>query len=224
MSASVDLVGGGTADLRDEVHHAPVLERDLIYRGHVWNLVSDVIDLGEGGRVRRDVVDHPGAVAIVALDEQDRMLVIQQYRHPAQRKLWEIPAGLMDHPGEDPLAAARRELMEEADVSADMWHVLVDMYTSPGGSTEPIRVFLARGLSEVPVADRYQRGEEELGMARGWVGLADAAAAILRGDIHNPSITVGVLAAVASRAGGWASLRPADAPWPEQIRTRLVAG
>lgn len=218
----VHLIDGREVPLRDECDPRPVEERRLIHRGAVWNIVQDRVDLGEAGVVTRDIMDHPGAVGIIALDSADRVLVLQQYRHPTGSLLWEVPAGLMDHPGEDPLAAAKRELAEEADLTAATWNVVVDFYTSPGGSTEPLRVYLARGLAPVPEAERYVRGEEELGMPTGWVSLDDLVAAILGGHVHNPTIVSGALAAYASRAGGWASLRPGDAPWPEQIRQRLV--
>nr|WP_142120799.1 NUDIX hydrolase [Rarobacter faecitabidus] len=220
--AVVALTTGAQVPLTDVEFRADLLSRKALYEGHVWNLVQDRVDLGEAGVVTRDLLDHPGAVGIIALDDDGRVLVLQQYRHAVGRKLWEVPAGLMDHAGEDPLAAAQRELAEEADLVAGSWHVLSDFYTSPGGSTEPLRVFLARDLAPIPEHDRYERGEEELDMPTGWVPLDDLVAAVLAAEVHNPTLVVGALAAFASRAGGWSSLRPGDVPWPEQIKRRLI--
>src|SRR5699024_5294316 len=108
---------------------------------------------------------------ILALDDEDRVLLIRQYRHPVRRRDWEIPAGLLDVAGEHPLATARRELAEEADLAATQWSVLAEFATSPGGSNELIRVYLARGLTEL---EPFARTEEEADIERRWVGL-DAA-------------------------------------------------
>ena len=139
--------------------------------------------------------------------------MIRQYRHPVRSYLWEIPAGLLDVDGEALVDTARRELAEEADLAAQEWHTLLDYYTSPGSSDEALRVFLARGLTEIPDADRHERTAEELGMLVERVPLEDAARLVLSGAVHNPSAVAGILAAHASRASGWASLRAADAPW-----------
>nr|WP_269327837.1 NUDIX hydrolase [Kineosporia mesophila] len=186
----------------------------MIHHGKVWDIVSEKVDLGEGGQVTRELMDHPGAVTVLAMDESDRVLMIRQYRHPVQMELWELPAGLLDVPGEDPVAAAARELLEEADLQASQWDLLAEWFNTPGGSNEALRVYLARGISEVPEADRYQRDEEELNMPTRWVPLDEARDAVLAGKIHNPGAVIGILAAVASREGGWQSLRPADSPWP----------
>ncbi|MBD5787710.1 NUDIX hydrolase [Cellulosimicrobium terreum] len=194
----------------------PVTATRVVHPGRIFDLRSDDVDLGEGGRVTREYLDHPGAVAVVALDEDDRVLLLRQYRHPVRSELWEPPAGLLDVDGEDARLAAARELAEETDLRAARWDVLVDYYTTPGGSNEALRVFLARDLSPVPESERFVREGEELDMELRWVPFDEAVAAVLRGDVHNPSAVVGLLAAAASRAGGWASLRPADAPWPER--------
>lgn len=193
-----------------------VSEARVLHTGRIFDLRSEQVDLGEGGVVRRDFVDHPGAVAIIVLDEHERVLLLHQYRHPVRRELWEPPAGLLDVDGEDAQAAAARELLEEADLRAARWDVLADYFTTPGASNEALRVFLARDLSEVPEAERHVREAEELGMELRWVPLDEAVSAVLAGDLHNPSAVVGILAAAAARASGWASLRPADSPWPER--------
>lgn len=193
-----------------------VSEARVLHAGRIFDLRSEQVDLGEGGVVTREFVDHPGAVAIVALDEDERVLLLHQYRHPVRRELWEPPAGLLDVDGEDAQVAAARELLEETDLRAARWDVLVDYYTTPGGSNEALRVFLARDLSEVPAAERHAREAEELGMELRWVPLDEAVSAVLAGDLHNPSAVVGILATAAARATGWSSLRPADSPWPER--------
>jgi 8-oxo-dGTP pyrophosphatase MutT (NUDIX family) len=119
-------------------------------------------------------------------------------------------------PGEDALVTARRELAEEADLVAEDWHVLVDFFNSPGGSTESFRCYLARGLSTVPEAERHEREDEERDMAVAWVPLDEARDLVLAGRLHNPTAVNGILAACAARDTGWATLRPADAPWPER--------
>ncbi|OLT53100.1 NUDIX hydrolase [Cellulosimicrobium sp. CUA-896] len=194
----------------------PVLSTGLVHEGRVFDLRADKVDLGEGGRVTREYLDHPGAVAVIALDDDERVLLLRQYRHPVRRELWEPPAGLLDVEGEDARDAAARELAEEADLRAARWDVLVDYYTSPGGSNEALRVYLARDLSPVPDDERHVREAEEADMEVRWVALDDAVAAVLAGRVHNPSAVVGILAAATSRAGGWASLRPAGTPWPER--------
>ncbi|PJI95284.1 NUDIX domain-containing protein [Luteimicrobium subarcticum] len=210
----------GTA-VQDVVAPRPVLGREAVHRGRVWDVVTDRVDLGHS-TVTREVIDHPGAVAVVALDPDDRVLLLRQYRHPVGRELWEVPAGLLDVDGEPAELTAARELAEEADLRAASWAVLTDYYTTPGGSTEALRVFVARDLSPVPDDERFERHDEERDIEVRWVPLDDAVAAVLSGAVHNPSAVVGVLAAHASRAGGWASLRPADVAWPERRRAPLL--
>ncbi len=142
----------------------PVTQSAIAFRGRVWDIVTDTLDLGEGGVVTRDYVLHPGAVAVMAYREPGEVALVRQYRHPVRRELWEPPAGLMDVAGEPPLKAAKRELWEEADLEARTWHTLLDTVTSPGGSSEGIRIFLARDVREVPESRRFQREAEELGM------------------------------------------------------------
>lgn len=202
--------------VRDVVASRPVVRRELVHHGRIWDVVADDVDLGGGTVVSREVVDHPGAVAVVALDDDGRVLLLRQYRHPVGRELWEVPAGLLDVAGEPADVAAARELGEEADLRAARWDVLVDYYTSPGGSSEALRVFLARDLSAVPDAERHVREDEERDIELRWVALDDAVDAVLGGAVHNPSAVVGVLAAHAARAAGWSTLRPADSPWPER--------
>jgi 8-oxo-dGTP pyrophosphatase MutT (NUDIX family) len=201
--------------LADELRPRPVLGSEVVFSGAIWDVVRDTVDLGHAGRVRREYVRHPGAVGILALDTGGRMLLVRQYRHPVRYDLWELPAGLLDVDGELPVEAARRELGEEGDLRAEHWDVLVDWFSSPGGMDEAVRVFLARGLSEVPEAERHVREHEEADLEAAWVPLDEAREAVLAGRLHNPTTVVGVLAACAAREAGWTTLRPADAPWPE---------
>jgi len=206
---------GAPADLRDLFVSRTVTDRRTVHPGMVCDVVRETVDLGAAGVVRREFVQHPGAVGVLALDDDDRALFIRQYRHPVGMELWELPAGLLDIAGEPPLVAARRELAEEADLRADRWAVLIDWFSSPGGLTEALRLYLARGVSAVPAAERFTREAEELGMPVRWVPLDQARDGVLAGRLHNPGTVVGVLAACAARDQGWATLRPADAPWPE---------
>ncbi|MEV6573447.1 NUDIX hydrolase [Streptomyces sp. NPDC051577] len=175
---------------------------------------SDVVRMPDGATVRRDYQVHPGSVCVLALDEAGQVLVLRQYRHPVRRKLWELPAGLLDVPGENPLHAAQRELYEEAHVKADDWRVLVDFFASPGGSDEAIRVFLARDLAEAEGA-RFEMSEEEADMQFARVPPAELVRGVLAGELTNPGLVAGVLALTAALAveGGLDVLRPADAPW-----------
>lgn len=201
--------------LADRLDARPVVSSEVIHHGMVWDVVRETVDLGDAGEVTREFVRHPGAVSVVALDDRDRLALVQQYRHPVRALEWEVPAGLLDVDGEDPWVAAARELHEEADLRADEWHVLADYFSSPGGMDEALRVYVARGLSHVPEHERHEREGEELGMPVRWVPLDEAQEAVLAGRIHNPSAVIGILAAHAARERGWGTLRPHDAPWPE---------
>lgn len=205
----------------DTLSLRPLQSSSTVYQGRIWDVVSDTFSLAPGARpLTRDYIAHPGAVAVVVLNEHNQVLLLSQYRHPVQMVLWEIPAGLLDVEGEDYVEGAARELAEEADLVAAQWHVLADFFNSPGSSSEAIRIYLARGLSMVPEADRHVRTEEEAEIEFRWVDLAEAATAVLEGRIHNPSAVVGILAAAQAQGDGFASLRPANAPWPEHPSQR----
>ena len=153
----------------------------------------------DGSVVRRDYQVHPGSVAVLALDDEGRVLVIRQYRHPVRHKLWEIPAGLLDVPGENPLHAAQRELYEEAHVKAEDWRVLTDVYTTPGGCDEAVRIFLARDLSEAE-GERFEVEDEEADMELARVPVEELVRGVLAGELHNNCLVVGVLSLAAARA------------------------
>ncbi|MFG3260179.1 NUDIX domain-containing protein [Streptomyces sp. NPDC048172] len=185
------------------------------FQGNKTGVRTDDVVMPDGTVARRDYQIHPGSVAILALDDQDRVLVLSQYRHPVREKLWEIPAGLLDIPGENPLHAAQRELYEEAHVKAEDWRVLVDVYTTPGGSDEAVRIFLAQQLSEAD-GERFEVSEEEADMEQARVPLEELVRGALAGELHNNCLVVGALAlsAALSGGGGVNALRPADAEWP----------
>lgn len=198
--------------LRDVEHASKIIARTDHFRGRVWSVASDEVRLPSGHVVIRDVVVHPGAVGVLAMDESERVLLIRQYRHPVGGYLMELPAGLRDVDGEPPLETARRELAEEAGIAASEWSVLVDFFNSPGGSTEAFRCFLARGLSRLPGGRPHTGEAEEADLPQAWVPLDEAVDAVLRGDVHNPTTVAGVLAAAAARDRGWRTLRPAEGP------------
>ena len=187
---------------------------ETVFDGAIWDVCRETFRMaGQENALTREFITHPGAVSIVALDERDRVLLINQYRHPVRLRMWEIPAGLLDVSGEPALDAAQRELGEEADLRAEQWDTLVDFDNSPGSSAEANRIFLARGLSEVPAAQRFTREGEEAEIVAGFADLDDAVAAVLDGRLTSPAAALGVLAAHIARARDWSTLRAPDAPW-----------
>lgn len=182
--------------------------------GNKTSVRTDDVVMSDGTVVHRDYQVHPGSVGVLALDDEGHVLVIRQYRHPVRQKLWEIPAGLLDVPGENPLHAAQRELYEEAHVKAEDWRVLADVYTTPGGSDEAVRIFLARDLSEAE-GERFAVEHEEIDLEYDRVPLDELARGVLAGELHNNCLVVGVLSLIAAQNGdGLDALRPAEAPWP----------
>lgn len=206
-------MGSGSADheIRDVSRRWDVTDSVRRFEGALISVRTDSVRMPDGAVADRDVVEHPGAVGVLALDDADRVLLVQQYRHPTAHVLWEAPAGLRDVDGEDPCETARRELYEEAGYLAERWHALVDGYTSPGMSDERIRIYLARGLTEVSREQRFVGVHEETDMPIGWLDLDDAVGRVLAGRLHNPMAVMGILAAYAARADGFRGLRPADA-------------
>ncbi|KDA07114.1 ADP-ribose pyrophosphatase [Microbacterium sp. CH12i] len=183
--------------LRDEELNPEIISSEVVFDGAVWDVRSDRFRYGDS-EITRHYVDHTGAVAIVAIDENDRVLLIQQYRHPIRSRDWELPAGLLDIEGEEPLLAAQRELAEETDLIAADWKPLLSTFTTPGGSNEIVHFFLATGLSDAP--DTHARTEEEADIRVEWVPLADAVTAVLDGRMRNALLANGVLAASLRRA------------------------
>lgn len=198
--------------IADRPGRRPVLDSELAFSGLIWDVRRDRVDLGGAGAVLRDYVAHTGAVAVIVLDDEDRVLLQRQYRHPVGTELWEPPAGLLDVAGEDPVVAAARELAEEADLRAGSWWLLAQFWSSPGFTDERLRVYLARDLTSVPEAERHVREGEEADLEAAWVPLDEAVDAVLAGRVGNPSAVVGILAAVTSRARGWAGLERVPTP------------
>ncbi|HAS30822.1 MAG: NUDIX hydrolase [Microbacterium sp.] len=178
--------------LSDERVEVEIVDTELVYEGRVWDVRSDTFRYGEGEIVRQ-YVDHPGAAAVVAVDDEGRVLLIQQYRHPIRRRDWEIPAGLLDVEGEEPLETARRELAEEVDLEAERWESLVSIFTTPGGNDEVVHLFLARGLRSVGTP--HDREDEEADIRQEWMPLGQAVEGVLAGRFRNGILAVGVLAA-----------------------------
>ncbi|MGY0487420.1 NUDIX domain-containing protein [Streptomyces sp. WG-D5] len=200
--------------LVDTAEEWEVRATDTPFVGNKTSVRTDDVVMPDGSVARRDYQVHPGSVAVVALDDQDRVLLLKQYRHPVSMKLWEVPAGLLDIPGENPLHAAQRELYEEVHVKAEDWRVLTDVYTTPGGCSEAVRIFLARDLSEAE-GERFEVEEEEADMEFARVPLAELVRGVLAGELHNNCLVVGVLSLAAALAGdGLDALRPALAEWP----------
>ncbi|WCN83799.1 NUDIX domain-containing protein [Micromonospora sp. LH3U1] len=195
-------------------HRYEVRSREERYRGRIFDVVTEEVTMPGGGTGLRDLVRHVGAVAVVALDDAGQVVLIRQYRHPVGRHLWELPAGLMDVSGEELPAAALRELAEEVDLTAGQVDVLVDLHSSPGFTNELVRVFLARDLAEVPVAERHERHDEEADLQVVRIDLDEAVAMVLAGEITNASAVAGLLATARARDTGWSALRRADAPLP----------
>lgn len=200
-----------------------VFSHERVWSGPIFAMDNDLIALSDDVEpIARQYLAHYGAVAVVALregqesaqpDGAPEVLLIHQYRHPVRAQLWEITAGLLDAPGENPLLAAQRELLEETDYQAKRWDVLVDFFSSPGCSTEGLRVFLARDVHLVEGDTGYTREDEEAEMETAWVPLDEALQAILGGEMHSPSAVVGLLALSEARRRNWETLRAPDAPW-----------
>jgi ADP-ribose pyrophosphatase len=197
-------------------HNFEVLSTEDIYLGRILAIRVDDVAMPGGGHAKREVVEHLGAVAILALDEDDHVTMIHQYRHPIGRRNWELPAGLIDKAGEDPVETARRELVEEVGLAAGDWSVLVDVAASPGFTDEVVRVYLATDLATV---ERQVEGEEEADLVARRFPLEEAVRMVLSGEIVNAATIGGLLAAHAARTLA-APTRPVDAPWRD-LPTRL---
>jgi ADP-ribose pyrophosphatase len=193
-----------------EPHDYEVLASEQIYSGRIISLRKDTVAMPGGGTSDREVVHHPGAVGIVALDEQDRVVMLRQYRHAIGEHLWELPAGLRDVDDEPPVDSARRELAEETLLAADRWSLLVSQHPSPGFCDELIQIYLAEGLSDVARPDGFVVEHEELDMTVERVPLAEAVQWVFDGTVRNALAVIGLLAAAQVRATS-PRLRPLDA-------------
>jgi len=185
---------------------------ETLHTGKIFALRRDDVRMPGGKIVTREVVEHYGAVAIVAIDDEGRIPMVYQYRHAIGRRLWELPAGLLDVNGEAPHLTAVRELREEAGLQAQNWQVLVDLDSTPGFSDESVRVYLATGLTQVERPDAH---DEEADMRLQWYPIAEAVSRVFNGDIVNSLAVAGILAAYAVR-NGLAQPRPVDTPWVDR--------
>jgi ADP-ribose pyrophosphatase len=191
-----------------------IVSTERLFDGKVVRLRRDDVRMADGKVAPREVIEHPGAVGVVALDEEGNVLMVNQYRHPVRARLDELPAGLLDGGAdESPLEAAKRELAEETGMAARKWNVLVDLHTSPGVSNEAIRIYLARDLYRAPL-EGFEPEHEEATMTVSREPLPDAVRRAMAGRITNAAAVAGILAVVHGRATDWRDLRPADAPWP----------
>lgn len=179
-------------------HEFTVVDSELLHDAPILALRRDRLTMPGGGEANREIVEHFGAVAVVALDSDGRVAMVEQYRHSVRRRLLELPAGILDIHEEDELTTAKRELVEEAGLEAQEWGVLVDLVTSPGFAEEAVRVFIARGLTEV---ERPEAEHEEADMGFSWVPLDEARAEVMRGGIVNSIAVAGILAASEVEAG-----------------------
>ncbi|MFW0787968.1 NUDIX hydrolase [Gordonia sp. CPCC 206044] len=209
MSEADSAHGGDTVG----THEFTVAGSRTVYDGAILSLRVDDVRMPGGQAAEREVVEHFGAVAVMARDDTGRIAMIRQYRHPIGRRLLEIPAGLLDAgPGESALDAARRELAEEVDLAADRWRVLVDLDLSPGFTDEALRLYLAEGLRTLDAAERH---DEEADLSVEWLDLDDAVTRVLGGEIVNATAVAGILALAAVDRGG-VEVRDIDAPWTDE--------
>lgn len=192
-------------------HDFETVASETVYVGKIFALRADEVRMPGGTTARREVVEHYGAVAVLALDDDRKVALVYQYRHPLGRRLWELPAGLLDLGGEPPHITAARELKEEAGLAATTWHTLVDLDSAPGFSDESVRVYLATGLTDV---GRPEAHDEEADLTMRWVPLDEAVQMVLSGEIANSIAVGGILAA--HTVTDVTSLRPVDAPWTDR--------
>ncbi len=197
----------------------------VLATGRVCDFVNDQVTTPAGEQVARQYITHPGAVGIIALDEDDRVAVVRQYRQPVRMVLVEPPAGLLDVDGEPYLDAARRELAEEAQLAASDWRILVDIFTSPGGSQESLRIYLARDLRPAPRPEGFVLEGEEVTMSHDWEPLDDLVDAVYAGRCQSPTLVAGVMALALARSQNRIDrLRPADSRWPVRERPGGLPG
>jgi ADP-ribose pyrophosphatase len=191
-------------------HEYELVASEEIYQGRIITLRKDIVTMPGGGESVREVVHHPGAVGVVAIDDQDRVVMLRQYRHPVGEHLWELPAGLRDVDGEPPVETARRELAEEVQLAAERWSLLTTQYPTPGFCDELVLLYLAEGLSEADLPEGFEAEHEELDMTVERVPLADAVQWVFDGKVRNSLAVIGLLAAAQVRISS-PRLRPLDA-------------
>ncbi len=166
-----------------------LIKREYLYRGRILNVRLDTVRLPNGNETIREVIEHPGAVVIVALDAADNVLLVKQYRYAIGREMLELPAGTLEK-NEPPENAAPRELKEETGYTAQSWELLTRFFSSPGILTEEMRVYLARDLS---AGKSEPEGDEDLQLVK--MPLSQALALVERGEIMDAKSIVGLLLA-----------------------------
>ncbi len=182
----------------------PVVGTEDLFRDDwVLALRRDVLHApgGDGEPFKRLVLEHPGAAVVLAADARGRVCLLRQYRHAAGGWFIELPAGLCDVEGEDPLVVAQRELREEAGLAAQEWTLLGSTYSSPGITTERVHAYLAEGLTEVGRGD-FEPAHEEAEMEVFWAPLADVLEAILDGRVADGPTVIAVLLTVTRTLSG----------------------
>jgi len=189
-----------------------VVDTEEKYAGKIVQVRVDQVVMPGGKVAAREAVRHHRAVAVVALDEDDRVILVSQYRHPLRRRFWELPAGLLDIDGESAQPAAARELAEEVGIRADDWQILVDIVPSPGIMDEGVRVYLARGLTDIGRQGEITDEEADLTIVR--VPLTVALEGVFRGDIVNGLAVSGLLATKLALQDG-RQLRPGLQEWAD---------
>jgi 8-oxo-dGDP phosphatase len=195
-------------------HDFETVNSETLYVGKIFALRVDDVRMPHGNIAKREVIEHYGAVAVLAMDEDRNIVMVYQYRHPVGRRLWELPAGLLDLGGEPPHITAARELKEEAGLEAAEWRVLVDLVAAPGFSDESVRVYLATGITDVGRPDAH---DEEADLEVRWFSLEDARRMVLAGEVVNSIAIAGILAA--HDVDDPSSLRQVDAPWIDRSKT-----
>ncbi|QLL09776.1 NUDIX domain-containing protein [Mycobacterium vicinigordonae] len=190
-------------------HDFETVSSETLYQGAIFALRRDQVRMPGGNIAKREVLEHYGAVAVVAMDDDHNIAMVYQYRHTAQRRLWELPAGLLDAAGEPAPVTAARELKEEVGLQAGTWQMLVDIQTAPGYSDESVRIYLATDLTDV---GRPEAHDEEADMTMRWFALDDAVQRVLSGEFVNSIAVAGILATYAVTSG-LAPARAVDSPW-----------
>lgn len=199
-------------------HEFATLDSELLLDAPIIAVRKDLVSMPDDHQAYREVVEHMGAVAVVALNDKGQVALIRQYRHSVGQRLWEIPAGLLDVKDEPAFDGAQRELQEEAGLAAEDWAVLADIVTSPGFCEEASRIYLAQSLREVELLDAV--GDEEADMERAWVDLGEAVDMVFSGQVVNSIAVAGILAAFAYQQGG-RTLRGVEAPF--ELRPSSIA-
>lgn len=213
--AGEQCVNDKQTEIVDRPENWPTIKREVQATGRIQDFIQDTVATPNGETMVRQWVGHPGAVAVMAMDDEGRVAVVHQYRHPVGYRLVEPPAGILDVAGEPAIEAAKRELAEEVQLAASDWRILADVFTSPGGLQESIRIFVARGLSATPLPEGFQFEHEETDMGVHWIALDRLVEMVYAGEVQSPTMVSGTLAlALAMAQGRMDQLRPAGAEWP----------